>query len=605
MRLTSLLTLMGMEVAGLVLGALPVAIMAVDFYCKGVKLVGAYSDYQQTLQGIRRNLFIQNQQLQATLGDIGLVKPTVLEIHQRLREVRPDCYHQFIDILEHMNSITSRLLEKLEIDSKGQPKWTSVEASRASWEWRRVKRSFGVKDRKQLFDELQHWNNALKNCLEPKREIASDHADPMTVELIQRFNIKYCDEARTNFRIIHETLATAWNNPCNAPRHPSNVELTWQHQGLNEIGKLQLSVPELGSHRESGYWQRVLISVDANRVNPTPNNSMAPNTSSTTRSTSTTSRKRKWRSTTKLGKVVSSNFKLAGSSAVPGSSIQLDCLQSNSNNLPSAQLITELCSLVKQKEWNGYLLHSETANNKIIFLKNVVSPCPRLSTLPLESVISDCHFRSGKSKQVAYARLSRKERLGIAAAAVWAVLVLCGTPWLDERPLGKEDIVLLVDTPMQGNSFERPKTCPSLLYTFHSRENRPNISSPISHSDSYQDNQIRHKTLFSLGVLLIELGLNKTFNQLRADNRTEAQSCGRSMLEDYEIANQVIQREELELEIGDSYAHAVQRCIQCHFLGRESTQNFSHAGFRKQFFTGVVAPVQATFDAQITSVHSL
>ncbi|KAI0976563.1 hypothetical protein F4678DRAFT_413761 [Xylaria arbuscula] len=592
-----------MEVAGLVLGALPVALMAVESYRKGVELVGSYRDYQQTLQEIRRNIFIQEYQLQATLSGIGLVNPTFQEVQQRLREAKPDCYHQFTDILKRMDSITSRLLDKLEVDSHGKPKWTKTETDRASWEWRRVKRSFGSKDRKELFDELQRWNNALRHCLESKREIPSDYADPMTTELVQRFNIKSCDEARNNFRIIHEALAVAWNSTCAAPRHPSNVELIWQHKGLNETGRLQLSVPELGCQTGSRHWQRILISMDANQVNTAPHNSGASNLTLTSESTSTALGKRKRGLSRQFADLISSTPRFSKASVVRESSLLLDDLGSSSNGHPNTQLITELCSLIKQKDWNGHLLHTETTKEKIISMKNVVSPYPRVSILPLESVISDCHFRSGKGKQVAYPRLSRKERLGIAAAAVWAVLVLCGTPWLDERPLGKEDITLLVDPPTQGNSLERPKTHPALSYTFISQRDTPNKQPDIQHPGSYQESQIRHKTLFALGVLLIELGLNKTFGQLRANSKAEALVGERPVLGDYEIANQVL--EELERELGESYAHAVQRCIQCHFLGRESTQNFSHAGFRKQFFTGVVAPVQATFDAQISSVNSL
>lgn len=113
---------------------------------------------------------------------------------------------------------------------------------------------------------------------------------------------------------------------------------------------------------------------------------------------------------------------------VPESPLQLDCLESNRNGRPNGQLITELCNLTRAKDWNGYLLHTGTTNEKVIHMKKAISPCPSFSILPLESVISDHHYKSGKGKQVAYTRLSRKERLGIAAAAVWAVLVLCGTP---------------------------------------------------------------------------------------------------------------------------------------------------------------------------------
>lgn len=115
----------------------------------------------------------------------------------------------------------------------------------------------------------------------------------MTTELIQRFNIKSCDEARTNFRIIHEALAVAWTDACTAPQHPSNVELIWQHRGLEETGQLQLSVPEQGSHEESKHWQRVLISVHTNQVDPPPKDNANSNPTLNTE-TPAASRKRKW-----------------------------------------------------------------------------------------------------------------------------------------------------------------------------------------------------------------------------------------------------------------------------------------------------------------------
>ncbi|RYC64754.1 hypothetical protein CHU98_g1442 [Xylaria longipes] len=533
-----------MEVAGLVLGALPIAILAVEKYLKPIE---SYKNYSQTLKEIRRNLFVQEQQLQVTLEGIGLLKPTLPEVQQKLREVNPECSAQFIDILEHMDNMTSRLMDKLEIDSDGKPKWTDETPERVSWEWRRVKRSFGDKYRKELFDELQHWNTALKNCLEPKREIPSDHADLMTAEPVRLFDLKSCDEARENVRIVHEALVAAWSN-CTCHQHPSNVELIWQHAGLKETGQLGLSVPELGGNGRDKHWQKVSISIDPNRMNSASDCNAAPSLSSTTKlapdSTSVVPRKRKPRPTDGLRGILSLKLRPRKK---PVTSLQLETLGRSQNG-------------------------------------------------PLDS---------SKGKQVANVRLSRKERLGIAAAAVWAVLILCGTPWLEERWLGKEDITLLVDIPAQGNGFDRPKIYPSLSHIFTSQQETSNKLPRNQYSDNHQQFQTRHKTLFTLGILLIELGLNKAFHQIRADTNTGGPIHETSVQDDYITAKQVIDSEELELELGESYANAVQRCIQCHFLGPESTQSFLHSRFRKQFFTGVVAPVQATFDAQITSVNSL
>ncbi|KAI0448029.1 hypothetical protein F4803DRAFT_4830 [Xylaria telfairii] len=598
-----------MEVAGLVLGALPIATCAVESYIKALKPIGSYKDYLQTMNGIRRNLFIQEQQLQVTLENIGLLKPTLSEIRQRLHQVNPGCSSQFVDILEHMDSITSSLMDKLEIDSNGKPKWTDEAPERVSWEWRRVKRSFGDKYRKELFDELQYWNTALKNCLEPKREIPSDRADPLTTELVTLFNFKSCDETRENARIIHEALEVAWSN-CPDHQHPSNVELTWQQSGLKETGRLHLSVPEFGGNGEGKHWQKIFISIDAEQIHSTSGCNAVPNlplsTKSAPNSTSAMPTKRKLRSTSGLREFFLPNLKIGNSAARKQvMSLQLESLGSCQSGLPDSQLITGLCNLIRQEDWNGHLLHADTANEKVIYMKRVLSPCSRFSKLSLESIISDSYCKDLKGKQVINVRLSRKERLGVAAAAVWAVLVLCGTPWLEESWLGKEDISLLVEVPTQGNGFGRPKTYPSLSHTFTPQQETTSQRVGNHYPDNNPQFPTRHKTLFALGILLIELGLNKAFHQIRADTNTGDPIKEASVQDDYMTAKKVIDSEALELELGESYANAVQRCIQCHFLGPEYTQSFLHSGFRKQFFIGVVAPVQATFDAQITSVIPL
>ncbi|KAI1757846.1 hypothetical protein F4782DRAFT_546936 [Xylaria castorea] len=559
-----------MEVAGLALGALPIAILAVEKYLKGLKPIECYKNYSQTLRGIRRNLFVQEQQLQITLESIGLLKPTLQDVKQRLRELKPDCSDEFIEVLEHMGNITSRLMDKLEIDTNGKPKWTDETPERVLWEWRKVKRSFGDTERKELFDELQRWNTALKNCLEPKREILSDHADPMTAELVRHFNLESCDEARKNVRIIYEALAAAWSN-CEDHQHPSNVELIWQQAGLKETGQLQLSVPELGENGKEKHWQKIFISIDPKRVDSTSGCNKAPSLLSKTElapiSVPVVPSKHRLPPPGGLRSLLYSHLKSSKPAVVQAAYSQVDSLGSSQNGPPDSQLITGLCNLIKQKDWNGHLLHIDTTKEKAIYMKRVLSPCSRFSSLSLEAIIPDSSYRGPKDKQVTSLRLSRKERLGVAAAAVWAVLILCGTPWFEGRWLEKKDIILLVEAPAKGNGFDRPKTYPS--------------------------------------VLLIELGLNKSFHQLRVDTNTGDVIHETSLQDDYIIAKQIIDSEELELELGESYANAVQRCIQCHFLGRESTQNFLHSGFRKQFFTGVVAPIQATFDAQITSVRCL
>ncbi|KAI3319342.1 hypothetical protein HD806DRAFT_290928 [Xylariaceae sp. AK1471] len=154
-----------MEVAGLVFGVLPVAVSAIDKYQEGLKAIGHYVNYPLTLKYIKRNLFIQIQQLRATMNDIGLEDPTLPQVRRRLRQLQPDCYEDFIDIIEHMDGVAMGLLDNLDIDIQGKPKWSNEASERVNWEWRKVKRSFGHQQCKEMFTDLQNLNNALKHCL--------------------------------------------------------------------------------------------------------------------------------------------------------------------------------------------------------------------------------------------------------------------------------------------------------------------------------------------------------------------------------------------------------------------------------------------------------
>lgn len=223
----------------------------------------------------------------------------------------------------------------------------------------------------------------------------------------------------------------------------------------------------------------------------------------------------------------------------------------------------------------------------------------KFSSLPLSEAIAASAARLRKQSQSGDLRITRRDRMAIAASITWGVLLLCGTPWLDGSWMGKDDITLVVDETSQNGVPRRSVSYPALSYKFIPETPRQGADEkrPLS---GFQGSHIRNKALFALGMVLIELGLGKPYEQIRAETRIDGLEQSESSLEYFAVANRVINSELLALDVGESYANAVQRCIQCQFLGAESTHNFSHAKFRKDFYTGVVAPIQATFDNQIT-----
>jgi hypothetical protein len=231
--------------------------------------------------------------------------------------------------------------------------------------------------------------------------------------------------------------------------------------------------------------------------------------------------------------------------------------------------------------------------------------------------------------------LSRKQRFSIAAAMCWAVLYLCGSPWMNSDWIGKDegkheqliyrdsDRSILIAPPMQSYhsliSTNQPlyfqvhlpveknesavsiADYPSLSYRFP-QEIDPSPNQSRRKTQSFHTGQIRNRTLFSLGLLLIELCLNRKFEDLRREYQLN--NFGVSMgldaqaviPDDMEIADRQVDR--VYLDAGYSYGYAVQRCLRCEFPGRDITKNFDFKEFRRHFFNGVVAPVQAAFERQ-------
>ena len=202
--------------------------------------------------------------------------------------------------------------------------------------------------------------------------------------------------------------------------------------------------------------------------------------------------------------------------------------------------------------------------------------------------------------------LARKQRFGIAAALAWSVLHLCDSPWLG-KTLKSDEIQLFLESQTDTNSNYLSNN-PYLSYNFSLPPSAPGsqaaaANSPPTESENFQSNQIKNMTLFTLAIRLIELGQNKPFNKIRSEYRGSMEVTNSSgvqagnnatIADDFEIAESQIT--ELYLDPGKVYGNATDRCLKFLFPGPDDQNTFDYRDFRRAFFAGVVAPVQATFE---------
>lgn len=461
-----------------------------------------------------------------------------------------------------------------------------------------MKRSFKHTERQELFRELQHWNTALQNCLR-KPEVPSDESDPLTSELLSRFDARLCEDARCNAHILHEALAAAWRQKCDSQKHFSSLQMRWHRQGFGSAGEFLLAMPrECIQQSACEVWQQVLVEViekegqgqercDFDKGFP----AIRPAILATEPERPPSPKGFK-----KLQFLMPNPVHRPSKPSASQEITSLDREQEpqDAQKLVKVRFISNLCALMPQSRWNGYLTHPDVQTAKIVRLEHVI-PQSILQKVPLESALSSPRTFLQR-KPYGGSTIFRKDRLAVAAAVTWAVLFLSGTPWLEQSRLRKENIELYIE---HLDSLGRMK--PSSFCFSHMFESPHVVALDLQAGDVHQSEHIRHKTLFSLGILLIELALNTSFDTLRQEAQVGSSGGKISLADDYAIANEVIENQVLELEVGESYANAVQRCLQCQFLGRSSTHDFSHASFRRQFYAGVVAPVQATYDREATS----
>ncbi|KAK3381820.1 hypothetical protein B0H63DRAFT_476666 [Podospora didyma] len=602
-----------MEVAGVVLGAMPIALYALDSYRRCLRVTRDVIKYEGTLETFRLHIFIQKRQLQVTLQNIGLhlndgQLPTKLELKEHLGRLYPDGHAEFMSILAQMEAIFGKLLEKLDVDPQGKPKWTSESPDRASWNWKRIKRGLGGSEREELVRQLQYWNTALGEVFE-KAEIPLDVDGPQVQRLKSRFNLSACNDIRTKARCVYDALARTWQ--CSCPDHRANLGVSW-HLDVDK-GPSPLAINILS---RDGTWRPVTVDIQEHEVSlaTTPNSQSEQEITSpsTLPYTSTESSKKKGKRRVSFWPP-----SIKRAPAQPPAAMNLAAMStqlaasphtlSPSPSIPDTIHVTCVCDFISkcQHAVPGLIEHDDQhsmATRRLILRSIQGLPRPRQ---PAFLALSDFLAINASSRwSTSAARpsadppsisrpsgLSRKERFSIAAAATWAVLYLCGTPWLKE-----EDWSLSAAIQLGVDSEDMSSRQPSISCKFKSMNHESTVSNMRSEQDTNQPlTKIRNKILFALGVLLTELCLNTTLHNLRLESGQDTTQPP-SEAETYELAQR--QTERVYLDAGQLYGYAVKRCLRCDFPDQDSMQSFDFAQFRRHFFNLVVAPVHATYVVQ-------
>ncbi|KAK7397939.1 hypothetical protein QQX98_012693 [Neonectria punicea] len=538
------------EVAGLVLGGIPLAIWALEKYAEPYE---EFTNYRNSIDTFRANLTLQNWQLQATLSNIGLDnEPSIKELRECFETKFPSISRELMHVVQHMDEVTARLMENLDIDVNVQPNGLP---DKVQWEWHRVKRSFNTKKRNKVVEDLRHWNEDLRRSLE-KPEVPTEDNTRKVQHLKRRFNIKRCNSIRQCLSSLHSALESGFQCACSPP-HQAAIDLDWDAYEKDAARSFKVAVSyRLNSEPShiSDSWRKLHVTSEATATNTTTTTTTNPVPGFLTPSPPP-------------ARVPSPTSSFL--SKVP----RFKLVRVSPRTPPPSPTPPTTSGFIKDPDEDQgrkfSLSHHHTDSHKIVKI------------VPLKSLLS---LHDHSTLQLSpYLSLSAKQCYGIAASTAWSVLHLSGSPWLSEGWDEKQANIFLEEG-VGRREMLSPRPCASCIFSMPlSPEEQP------AHDSMYKQ-LFPNTTVFALGILLIELCINKSMEEIRQANDSLTPT---SRFGDYIAA--LGQLEEVRRRAGDSYRYAAERCVKFSFEGRDVYKDFDFSQFRQQFHDAVVAPVQATY----------
>lgn len=427
-----------------------------------------------------------------------------------------------------------------------------------------------------MFDELQHANNTLRSLLS-RPEVPVEDWTPMVRAFVARYNQNDCDAVRNQASDVKKALDSCWQCTCS---HRTSLELNWHDNRPTRtpVFSVALSHSIVDSQYPTGNprWRKARVKVDTADKHSSIGNdeqvlgrpmadiglltvppAQSPATGSPARSLLSRLRSRS-RSTSPLPPLLNESV------------VDISLAK-------SVKQIDSLCRFIQRLDKGGeplgfLLVPGET---KRIHLESI--PGARVTE---ETLLA--HLLP-PNKPPAHLKLSRRKRLEIAVAAAWTMLLLCETPWLNHT-WDKHGLSFFSEG---ASASELPLASPCVSMT-QGLASDPLLATRAGFN--LRNKLIRNEAMFALGVLLIELGLNRSFEECKRMKNID--TMAKIGVDDYDVADSLI--EDIFDEVGEPYGNAVQRCIRFAFPGRDLTKNFGHATFRQYFHNLVVAPLEAT-----------
>ncbi|KAH8690916.1 hypothetical protein BGW36DRAFT_364465 [Talaromyces proteolyticus] len=564
----------GVETAGLVLGSIPLILSGLEFYANGIAVTKRYWRYREEFRSLIIELRTEHTMFVNSINMllIGVVKQKEMEefladpcgehwkekkFDLKLQQRLGTSYESYVDTITQLNSTTDVFKQRLKLDAFGKPQFTAETAFKEHY--KRLKFSLNKANYSDLMNKLRQANSSLHRMT----------TQTMSLETLQA-SCKPDRRAIPKFHVVNDrahgfysALRSGWKCSCHVD-HTVSLRL---EPRMDDIPS------DDDDESEEGYMRDPFHVVFRYGHHPPK----GPN------SPTPTTQPWNWEEAD-----VQITIKNQSSMA----SYSKDCRKVRFANQakkavkaaldpnPNLQPIQDLCAAIStlQKPQGDVcfsLLASEYAKQKygilIYPLKEPRSDTESWSISSLRSVLEEPE-----------SRFARRDRLQLAITLASSVLQLHETPWLDED-WGNDNIFFI--RTLDKTIYDHP---------FVSRHfNLTNVPSSKTFPAS-MGRIIRNRTLYALGISLIELWYGKPLPELyKPEDGPQGTGDPRiDLMTGWNTADRLV--DELYSEAGGKYSDAVRRCIRCDFDRRSSS--LEDAAFQRDVYQGVVAQLQENFD---------
>lgn len=103
---------------------------------------------------------------------------------------------------------------------------------------------------------------------------------------------------------------------------------------------------------------------------------------------------------------------------------------------------------------------------------------------------------------------------------------------------------------------------------------------------------IKNRTLFSLGIVLIELCMAMPIQELHEPNELNADGT-KNEFSDFQTADRLLEMEVISDKFGKRWSDVVRRCIHCDV--DEAKKSLEDAGFRKAVYNKVLVELEEDY----------